>query len=90
MGFVPLKEGGFYFQNTPRWLHWLPNVLANGEVQVGRRHARDPEGGAWSVGRGSCRQNSVGQSGGPGGVEQLVGPWFLQVLMLSQNGSSHV
>ncbi|MBZ3878876.1 F-BAR domain only protein 2 [Sciurus carolinensis] len=52
MGLAPHKDGFFYFQDNPRCLHWLPNVLANGELQcrpecqvhVGCSQARGPAG----------------------------------------------
>ena len=65
MGFAPPKDRSYSFQDYPRWLLWLRNVLANGELQL----------------RGGCGQLEVlevgcGWSGrGPGGRVCLVWLW---------------
>ena len=39
MGFAPPGDRSYCFQDYPRWLLWLPKVLANGELKL--RGGRD-------------------------------------------------
>ncbi|MBZ3872095.1 N-lysine methyltransferase SMYD2 [Sciurus carolinensis] len=61
MGFAPPKDRSYDFQDYPRWLLWLQNVLANGELQL----------------RGGCGRLEVLEAGcgwsgrGPGGRRGL-------------------
>ena len=65
MCFAPPKSWSYGFQHYPRWLLWLPNVLAIGELQLrgGRGQLEALETGiSWS-------------SSGPGGWVCLVWLW---------------
>ena len=62
MGFAPPKDQSSGFQDDPRWPLWLPNVLANGELQL-------------RGGRGQLEVLEMGCSwsgSGPGGPVCLV------------------
>ena len=54
MGFAPPEDQSYGFQDYPRWLLWLPNVLANGELQLrgGRGQLEVLETGCSWSGRG--------------------------------------
>ena len=55
MGFARLKDKSYGFQDDPSWLLWLPNMLANGELQLGVWAWSAGGPGDWS-GRGpACR-----------------------------------
>ena len=67
MGFAPPEDRSYGFQDYPRWLLWLPNVLANGELQL-------------RGGRGQLEVLETGCSwsgSGPGGRVCLVWLWDL-------------
>ena len=93
MGFAPPENRSYGFQDYPRWLLWLPNVLASGELQLGvwAWSTGGPGGGvrlvrqgSWRSGVfgvvvGSWRQVAISQSGGPGDRAQSVGLGVLVV-----------
>ena len=65
MRFAQPKDGSDCFQDYPRWPLWLPNVLANGELQL-------------TGGRGQLEVLETGCSwsgSGPGGRVCLVLLW---------------
>ena len=87
MEFAPPKDQSYGFQDYPRWLLWLRNVLANGELQlrVWMWSAGGTGGGMWLVRQGSWtsgvfsmvvgsrRPGAISQSGVPViGHSQLV------------------
>ena len=59
MGFAPPEDRRF--QDYPRWLLWLPNVLANGELQL-------------TGGRGQLEVLETGAVG-PAGVLEIGCVW---------------
>ena len=75
MGFAPPEDRSYGSQDYPRWLLWLPNMLANGELQLrgGRGQLEVLETGcSWS---GSCPAGWVCLVllWDPGGQVQSVG-----------------